>query len=236
MRLKWYGHASFLVTADDGTTIITDPYTPETAGYPAIEDAPDIVIMSSDNDSYHCRADLIPGHPVVINALEVARSGQQRTEHGIAFHAIQAMEALNHRYHDPDQNAMYRFTVDGVSVGHMGDMGNPLDQAQLDFFKGIDVFLALAGGHPTIELDDLTRAIDVIRPRLVIPMHFRTLTYKPRNIFWIETFLDYFEEPAVDFAMHYEVAITPDGLPQQTRALVLDYVHQRRALVRYASR
>ena len=46
MKLKWYGHASFLITADDGRTIITDPYTPETSGYKPIADSPDIVIMS----------------------------------------------------------------------------------------------------------------------------------------------------------------------------------------------
>jgi L-ascorbate metabolism protein UlaG (beta-lactamase superfamily) len=236
MKLKWYGHASFLISADDGTTIVTDPFTPETSGYPAVEDAPDIVIISSDNDSFHCRADLIPGHPTVINALEVARSGKPRTEHGITFHAIQAMEALNHRYHDPDQNGMYRFIVDGVSIGHIGDMGNALDQAQLDFFRGVDVFLALAGGHPTIELDDLKRAIDVIKPRLIVPMHFQTLTYKPRNSFWIDKFLDYFEPSDIDFALHYEVSITPDSLPQNTRVLLLDYVHQRPAFVQYAVR
>ena len=28
------------------------------------------------------------------------------------------MEALNHRYHDPDQNAMYRLGVDGLEIGH----------------------------------------------------------------------------------------------------------------------
>src|SRR5262245_48840280 len=233
MKLKWYGHASFLVTADDGTTIITDPFTPETSGYPAVEDAPDIVVVSSDNDLFHCRADLIPGHPVVINALEVAQSGKPRTEHGITFSAIQAMEALNHRYHDPDQNGMYRFSVDGVSVGHMGDMGNALDKAQLEFFKDVDVFLALAGGHPTIELDDLKHAIDVIKPRLVVPMHFQTLTYKPRNIYWIEKFLDLFQRSDVDFATHYEVSITRDSLPRQTRVLLLDYAHQRPAFVQY---
>ena len=236
MRLKWYGHASFLITTGDGTTIITDPFTPETSGYPAVEDAPDIVIMSSDNDLFHCRADLIPGHPVVINALEVARSGQARAAKGITFTGIAVMEALDHRYHAPDANAMYRFTVDGMSIGHMGDMGNPLDQSQLDFFKGVDVFLALAGGHPTIELDDLKRALDVIKPRLIVPMHFQTLTYKPRNCHWIETFLGYFDPSEVDLASHYEVEIAPESLPQTTRVLVLDYVHQRPALVPSASR
>jgi L-ascorbate metabolism protein UlaG (beta-lactamase superfamily) len=223
MKLKWYGHASFLITAEDGTTVITDPYTPETAGYLPIPDSPDVVIMSSDNDSFHCRADLIPGKPVVLNALEVARNGGQRIEKGICFQAIEAMEALNHRFHDPDQNGMYRFAVDGISVGHLGDVGNPLTDEQMEFFKGVEVLLALAGGHPTIELGDLKKVIDAVKPKWVVPMHFRTLRYKPRNSFWIETFLSYFDPADVDFACDWEMPITRDNLPTSTRVLVLTH-------------
>ena len=50
---------------------------------------------------------------------------------------------------------MYRFTVDGLTVGHMGDMGNALSEHQLEFFRGVDVLLALAGGYPVIGLDSL---------------------------------------------------------------------------------
>lgn len=224
MKLKWYGHASFRITTDNGTTLITDPYTPETAGYKIFSEPSDLVIISSDNDSFHCRADLIPGSPVVINALELAQTTKTRTEKGITFQAVEAMEALNHREHDPDQNGMYKFSVDGVSIGHMGDMGNALSREQLLFFQGVDVFLALAGGHPTIELDDLQVAINAIQPKLVIPMHFRTLTYKPRNTFWIEEFLSYFDDEEVDFACASEVEIKKESLPGKTRVLVVDYV------------
>lgn len=223
MKIKWYGHASFLITADDGTTIITDPYTPETSGYAPIPDTPDVVITSSDNDSFHCRADLIPGQPEVINALALAQSGGKQKSHGITFHAIEAMEALDHREHDPDQNGMYRFTVDGISIGHMGDVGNPLSLDQMTFFKDVDVLLALAGDHPTIALSDLKTMIDLVRPRLVIPMHFRTLRYKPRNTLWIESFLSLFPDDEVDFACDYEVTLRRDDLPQPVRVLVLTH-------------
>lgn len=223
MKLKWLGHASFLITSDFGTRIITDPYTPETAGYAPIADPADLVIISSDNDTFHCRADLIPGEPSVINALELARAGGQREVHGIPLQAIEAMEALNHKYHDPDQNGMYRLVVDGIHIGHLGDMGNALSAEQLNFFQGIDVLLALAGGHPTLELDDLKTLIDTVKPRLVVPMHFRTLRYKPRNTFWIETFLNYFENSQVDFACNYQVSLQRDQLPSSTRVLVLTH-------------
>lgn len=223
MRLHWYGHAAFLIEAADGTRIITDPYTPETSGYDPIPDAPDIVIMSSDNDLFHCRADLIPGTPTVINALTVARQGGSVTHHGITFHAIEAMEALNHREHDPDQNGMYRFTVDGISIGHLGDMGNALSPAQLDFFHGVDVLLALAGGHPVLELTDLKVLIDEVKPRYVVPMHFRTLRYKPRNQYWIESFLGLFPADEVDFACATAITLTRDALPASTRAMILSH-------------
>ncbi len=224
MKIKWYGHACLRVTADDGTSIITDPYTPDTAGYTPIRDTADIVVISSDNDLYHCRADLIPGSPLVIDALKLAQSGQARTEKGVVFEAIEAMEALNHPEHAPDQNGMYCFTVDGIRVAHMGDVGNALSDRQIEFFTGVDVLLALAGGLPTIDLNDLKILIDRARPKIVIPMHFRTLSYKPRNTFWIDKFLAYFDDHMVDFACHYETTLVKAALPENTRVLVLDYV------------
>jgi L-ascorbate metabolism protein UlaG (beta-lactamase superfamily) len=223
MKLKWYGHASFLVTGEKGVTLITDPYTPETSGYEPIPDSPDIVIVSSDNDSFHCRADLIPGSPAIINALQLAQNGGVTNEKGVTIRAFEAMEALNHRYHDPDQNGIYRFEVDGIHVGHMGDIGNAFSDEQITFFDGIDVLLALAGGHPTIELDDLQSVIERTQPRIVVPMHFRTLRYKPRNTYWIETFLSLFDDANVDFACAAEVTLTRASLPTSTRALVLTH-------------
>lgn len=223
MKIKWYGHAAFLVTALDGTSIITDPYTPETSGYLPIKDEPTIVITSSINDSFHDRADLIHGNPMVINALDIARDRGQLTSHGFDFHSIESMEMLKHPEHPPDKCAMYRFEVDGISIGHMGDVGNPFTPEEIDFFKDLDIFLVLAGGIPTIELDDLKAAIDAIKPKYVIPMHFRTLRYKPRNCFWIETFLDYFTNEEIDFACDYEIDLSPEQLPSSTRVLVLTH-------------
>lgn len=224
MNIQWYGQACFLITAADGTRIVTDPYTPETSGYRPVREAADLVIRSSDNDSFHCRADLIPGTPAVVTALDLAREGGETTVKGVRIRAIEAMEALNHRYHDPDQNGMYRFTVDGIDIGHMGDVGNPLNAEQIAFFKDVDVLLALAGGHPVIELDDLKAVIDGAAPRIVIPMHFQTLSYKPRNALWIPSFLAYFDDADVDFALDYQVNLTREAIPASTRVLVMDYV------------
>jgi L-ascorbate metabolism protein UlaG (beta-lactamase superfamily) len=224
MKLKWYGHASFRLTSQNGVSVITDPFNPETSGYKPFTEPSDIVIISSDNDLYHCNEHLIPGTHITINALELAQRDGVRLERGIEFRAIEAMEALNHNEHNPDQNGMYRINMDGIHIGHMGDIGNALTPAQLEFFEGIDVLLALVGGHPTLELNDLQALIEHVKPKLIIPMHFRTLTYKPRNTFWITNFLEYFNDNDVDFACSSEFEITKETLPTQTRVMVMDYV------------
>ncbi|MEM1364403.1 MAG: MBL fold metallo-hydrolase [Pseudomonadota bacterium] len=225
MQITWYGHAAFGLRPANGPMVITDPYTPEGVGYAPIRDTADIVIISSDDDSAHCRADLIGGDPVVVNALEVAQSGGTITASGVDIEAVEATEWDHHPEHAvPGQNGMYRFELDGLRCAHMGDVGNPLSQAQQDFFADTDILFALAGGYLTIELPDLMEMIQRVKPKLIIPMHFRTLTYRPRNTMWIESFLSNFDDADVDFAFGSTIEITKQNLPDRTRVMVMDYV------------
>ncbi|MGR3501243.1 MBL fold metallo-hydrolase [Pseudaestuariivita sp.] len=224
MRVKWYGQAAFMLTRSDGFRIVCDPYTPEELGYAPMEDPAELVLTSSDDDSAHCRSDLIKGNPVCLNTLDAVRAGGVMEVAGVEVKAIEAMEVEDHPLHEPGANAMYRFEVDGMQVGHMGDIGNDLNDRQVAFFEGVDVLLTLAGGQFVTRLEEVKRLIDITKPKVVIPMHFRTLAYKPRNLHWIEAFLSHFDEDKdVDFAFGCEAEITRDTLPGSTRVLVMDY-------------
>ncbi|MEM6825679.1 MAG: MBL fold metallo-hydrolase [Pseudomonadota bacterium] len=225
MKITWYGHAAFGLTPQNGPRTVTDPYTPEGVGYAPIRDTAELVLISSDDDDAHCRADLISGEPVVVNALEVAQSGGRANAAGITIDAIEAAEWDHHPDHPiPGQNGMYRWEMDGIKFAHMGDVGNRLTEAQQNFFQNTDVLFALAGGYLTILLPDLMEMVHRTKPKLVIPMHFRTLTYKPRNTMWIESFLAHFADERVDFACNHTVDLKADDVPERTRVLVMDYV------------
>lgn len=224
MRVTWFGHAAFKLEGPEGS-VITDPYTPEGVGYAPIGEGADVVLISSDDDDAHCRADLIPGAPVVANALEIALEGGRRAVGPFEVEAVAAAEWVDHPRGAPGQNGMYKWRIDGMTVAHMGDVGNPLTDAQIAFFEGVDVLLALAGGYLTIELPDLMEAIHRARPRLVIPMHFRTLAYRPNNTMWIDSFLRGFRQDAIRFANAPVAEIGPGDLPQRgTQVLVMDYL------------
>ncbi|MEM8630925.1 MAG: MBL fold metallo-hydrolase [Pseudomonadota bacterium] len=225
MKITWYGHAAFGLDPETGPRTITDPYTPEGVGYAPIRDSAELVLISSDDDDAHCRADLITGDPVVVNALKVAQSSGRTEAAGVTIDAIEAAEWDHHPEHAvPGQNGMYRWEMDGIKFAHMGDVGNPLTPAQQEFFQNTDVLFALAGGYLTILLPDLMEMIYRTQPRLVIPMHFRTLTYRPRNTMWIESFLQHFNKDDIDFACSQHLELTAADLPERTRVMVMDYV------------
>ena len=224
MRLTWFGQSACLLEGAEGS-VITDPYTPEELGYAPIRATADVVLTSSDDDSAHCRSDLIPGEPLRVNALEIAGDGEGSATVGpLEVRAIAAEEWEHHPSGTPGQNAMYRFRLDGLEVAHMGDVGNALSEAQIAFFEGVDVLIAPTGGPPTIALPDLMHLIHRVRPRIVLPVHFRTLAYRPANIHWIEDFLVHVRGDRVDFAFAPMTEIAAGDLPDPTRVRVLDYL------------
>lgn len=151
MRIKWLAHASFLIQGGGGVRIITDPYTPEEMNFGYIKEPADIVIRSSSDDEGHCFAEMIQGHPEVATATEFA--DQQIIVKGIPISAISTQESLIYKQ-DPRDNAMYRFELDDIRVGHFGDVGNRLTEDHLSKMSGIDVALVPTGGPPTIDLED----------------------------------------------------------------------------------
>jgi L-ascorbate metabolism protein UlaG (beta-lactamase superfamily) len=192
MKITFYAHASFRLEGA-GLSVVTDPFTPSISGFDPINEPADIVIMSSATDDFHCDASHVTGNPVVVNALEVPEEGARVK--GLAIRSFPAMESLSYDFQkyferDPDANALYHFEIDGVRVLHMGDIGNPVAPEHLEALAGkVDLLLALTGEHATIALDDLDAAIDVIRPKAVIPMHY----YSAKGVLDIEpveTFLN----------------------------------------------
>ena len=168
MRLTWYGHAAFRVETSHGA-VIMDPYNcPLAGGYSAIDDDAQVVTISHVNRKYHSDTSSIRRPYQLLNGLEFL--DRPRAVTGLTFYSCLVHE--DEERNGP--NAMIRFTADQVEVAHMGDCGHALGDEQLAFLRGVHVLLAPAGGPPTMALPDLIQVILEIRPRVVIPMHYKT--------------------------------------------------------------
>jgi L-ascorbate metabolism protein UlaG (beta-lactamase superfamily) len=227
MKLTFYAHASFRLEAD-GVVVITDPYTPGPkpgSGFDPIDEAADIVIMSSSTDAFHSDPSHVQGDPVVVDALALPPEGT--TVKGIPIRPFPAMESLSFDFQgefgrNPDANALYLFALGGLRVLHMGDTGNPVLPEHLEALRGnVDVLLALAGAHATIALDDLDAAITAIGPRVIIPMHY----HNPRGWLQIEpvdAFLSRYPEAMITRIGGSQLELTPATLPPEQHIYVFE--------------
>jgi len=161
--IKWLGHATFLIASDAGTRIITDPYAsrPELS-YGEIQETADIVTVSHDH-SDHNNVAAVRGNPEVVR-------GTVRVK-GIEFNGIST-------YHDEAKgqrrgtSTIFCFEVDGIRVCHLGDLGHPLADAQIEELGRVDILLVPVGGFYTIGAGVATQICNALSPKAVIPMHF----------------------------------------------------------------
>jgi len=167
MKVKWLGHSCFLVTSKGGVRIITDPYVVGgDINYSPIEETADIVVVSHGHDD-HSNVSAVQGKP------EVVRDNGIRTAKGIQFRGIAT-------YHDASQgtqrgpNTVFCFTVDDMKLCHLGDLGHVLSPGQVNEIGTVDILFTPVGGFYTIDASIASGICDQLKPKVVIPMHFKT--------------------------------------------------------------
>jgi len=170
MKIKWYGHSSFLFTSDQGTKIIIDPYEPGGFGgaiaYGPIPDEADIVLVSHDHAD-HNYVQGLRGKPQVIKG-----TGSHKAK-SIEFKGIAAFHD-ERKGSERGQNTIFCFTLDGVKICHLGDLGHVLSEQEARQIGPVDVLLMPVGGVYTIDPTQAGQTAQKINPKIIIPMHYKT--------------------------------------------------------------
>jgi len=216
LKITWLGHAAFLLQTDT-VRVMLDPYrAPDAGTYLPIDARADVVLVSHLNPKYHSHWEAALGDPVRLNGLDFAHAPGGVEAHGIRFRAVPVWES-------PARDvpvSMPYFTLGGVSVCHSGDLGHALTPAEAAPIRGVDVFLAVAGGPPTVPIADMKVAIDLIRPRIVIPMHYGNgkinLNLRP-----VDDLLALFDPAQVVHHPTSTLEVSPETLPSEMQVVVL---------------
>ena len=155
MKLIWRGHACFSLECEDGT-IVFDPF--EDGSVPGIRNldlSADLVLCSHEHYDHNARS-------------KVAINNNNKTFN------ITTIDC----FHDDKngtlrgKNKIHKIITENQSVVHLGDLGHSLDN--IDEIKNCDVLLIPVGGHYTIDSKTAKEIIDLVQPRIAIPMHYRT--------------------------------------------------------------
>ena len=176
MRIRWYGQSAFRLEGEK--TVVIDPFGDfrelaaargMTFDYPPIESQSADLLLITHEHADHNAADRVTGDPVTIRST----TGTFDSPMGevVAVASEHDDEAGTKR----GPNTIFRFTLDGLRICHLGDFGQPaLRTEQTRAIDEVDVLFVPAGGGPTIGGLPAAELVRTLAPRLVIPMHYRT--------------------------------------------------------------
>jgi len=217
MKLEWMGHSCFLITTEDGTRIITDPYDVKSyAGalnYRNLHGTrADIVTVSHMTHPDHNHVEAIAGHPRVVRR---ARQYDIENVHIVGVNSFHD----NAKGSERGPNVIFIITVDDVSVCHLGDLGHVLTEGNVRGMGRVDVLLVPVGGAYTIDSGQADRVVDTVKPSITIPMHYKT----DKCGFPIDGIGPFLAGKDNIKQCGSEVTITKDTLPAEPETWQLEY-------------
>ena len=120
-------------------------------------------------------------------------SGRNRAESPFAVETVST-------FHDEKggalrgENTIHILRAEGLTLVHCGDLGHELSEEHLKKIKGCDALLIPVGGYYTIDAQAAKAVVDVTRPRVIIPMHYRRGDVGFSEIGELSDFTDRFAE------------------------------------------
>jgi L-ascorbate metabolism protein UlaG (beta-lactamase superfamily) len=212
MQLTWYGHSCFLLTAESGYSILTDPCDQET-GYELHDLACVAVTISHEHHDHNCLA-IIAGTPTILRTSGEHLAGEIPVTGFTSYH-----DDAKGAYRG--ENIVFLYQIDGLKVLHLGDLGHMLSDETIKEIGDVDVLLAPIGGVYTLNAKGATELSDRLHAKVLIPMHYKTPALH-FNIEGLEPLLALSANRRVHHLNANTAQLMHDTLGER-RLLILDY-------------
>lgn len=192
MKLKYFSHSAFQITANNGKIILIDPFFDGNPTSPVKSENvfADFIILT------HAHGDHIGDtfkiakrcDSTIICVNELANYIQSKGfkahnmhiggSHNFEFGRVKFTIA-HHGSVTPDgvyggEAAGVIVSVDGKNIYHTGDTGLFYDMKLIGEINSIDFMLLPIGDNFTMGIDDAVMAVDFVNPKFSVPMHFDT--------------------------------------------------------------
>lgn len=211
MKIKWLGHSCFLLTSAGGVRVLIDPYD-EDLGYHVLSLEAEIV-TTSHNHMDHNYIKAVKG-----KFTHVKQAGKTEIQ-GIAIKGVPT-------FHDEaggaqrGKNIVFLYAIDGLNICHCGDLGHMLTPEQAADIGAVDIMMVPVGGKYTIDYRGASEVARLLKPALIIPMHFKTPKLK-LGVDGVDPFLE--EMGGGTRPGKREIEVTRKNILSLAGVIVLDY-------------
>jgi L-ascorbate metabolism protein UlaG (beta-lactamase superfamily) len=208
MEITWLGYSCFRLKGKN-TTVITDPCPPE-IGYSLNKASANIITVSHSH----------PNHSYLLGVAGEPKQILRPGEYEIGGVLIIGLSS----FHDAEngkilgKNTVYAIEIDDVTICHLGDIGTPLSPSQIEELGNVDILLVPVGGGTTITASQAAALVRSIEPKIVIPMHYKTLTLT-REMDNVDKFLK--EMGLTELVPQPKLSVTKSTLPVSTTVMTL---------------
>ena len=175
MRIRWYGQSAFLISAE--RTVFVDPFGAMEGlaergmrfDYPPIEGVEADLLLVTHEHGDHNAVEVVGGSPQILRST----AGTFDSPIGEVIAVASDHDAAAGTMRGP--NTIFRFALDGLRLCHFGDFGQAELRVEQERAIGeVDVLFLPVGGGPTVGGESAAAVVRALRPRLVVPMHYRT--------------------------------------------------------------
>ena len=195
MKIKWHGHSCFSIESGE-YTLVVDPYT-------GVKGHGELDLRANAVYASHGHFDHNYFQAVRLSGYAGAEPFTVRTVH--CFHDECGGAKRG-------ENLIHIFSAEGLNAVHLGDLGHLLSDEQAEAIGPCDVLMVPVGGYYTIDGDEAFRVCEQLKPRVIIPMHYRHGKYgfdeiSEAGVFlkhFPESFVKYYDEPVVELTAETE--------------------------------
>jgi L-ascorbate metabolism protein UlaG (beta-lactamase superfamily) len=175
MNIRWYGQSAFLLRGRQ--SVFVDPFGDMEGlaargmqfDYPPVEGVEAELLLVTHEHGDHNAVEVIGGSPQILRST----AGTFDSPVGEVIAVASEHDDVAGTKRGP--NTIFCFSFDGLRICHFGDFGQAeLRPEQQRAIGMVDVLFLPVGGGPTVGGESAAAIVRALRPRLVVPMHYRT--------------------------------------------------------------
>ena len=215
MKIQYLGHSCFYLESSAGVSVLTDPYTK--VGYELPRGLQADIVLTSHGHFDHNYVQAVSTDCIVKELGATERFGMQ----------IIGIDS----FHDPlmgglrGKNLIFKLDIDGITVCHLGDLGEPCSAELLEKIGKVDVLLIPVGGTYTIDATQAYEYAQKIAPKVVIPMHYK-LQDGALDITSADEFLSFYDEKQIKRIVNGAVELSLENFTEETLILYMERVRK----------